>query len=310
VILPAQRDAAPVLRVEASGPGAPQWTRWDHPALSAGPDGAQDPEDVVRELFFTWVVRDVARLDALLAPDYRFFSDDPDAGIGADGLSRDDELRIVEHMASGFVNRAGQAIPPVTRADVIVAAIERRPDPAALPRVLDLRTDLEPECALVVARGVRLTIENAGGLLATEAHDHTFLLERGAGAALPGTERAPAASLGWRIVRWWEGRPLDGEAMMASRESRVPDAHLALAARRLTGPRVWPVELELSLPNGEPARVSLYDVSGRVVERQSLSGAAGRQRFTIANGDVKPGVYFLRLEQARQAASLRLVVMR
>lgn len=70
--------------------------------------------------------------------------------------------------------------------------------------------------------------------------------------------------------------------------------------------------VEFSLEGGEPARLEVLDLTGRIVADREL-GAPGSGRHTVTIGPVagsRPGVYWLRLRQGRRVAELQATFIR
>ena len=72
------------------------------------------------------------------------------------------------------------------------------------------------------------------------------------------------------------------------------------------------LRVSLSLPNGEPARLSLIDAQGRLVARQVVQIAGGGRRTILLDspGRVPSGIYRLRLEQFGRAISRSLAIVK
>ena len=85
-------------------------------------------------------------------------------------------------------------------------------------------------------------------------------------------------------------------------------AALALRARDGSVGRGWPVTLEAQVPTAGVARIELVDVAGRILCRRSVDNQAGRSfRVEVTPPRPASGLYFARLVQGDQVATLRLV---
>jgi hypothetical protein len=106
----------------------------------------------------------------------------------------------------------------------------------------------------------------------------------------------------------------DGAELVYSPEIWVDVPSNAVFA--LDGPRPNPARDELqvafSLPNAEPARLELYDLSGRrVLSREVGSLGTGTHRFDMSQGvRLAAGVYHVRLTQGSRSATQRAVIVR
>ena len=69
--------------------------------------------------------------------------------------------------------------------------------------------------------------------------------------------------------------------------------------------------VSLSLATHEPAELVLYDIAGRVVERQAVNLGMGPHTLTFSVGpDVGQGLYFLQLRQGGRDTSTRVHYVR
>jgi hypothetical protein len=84
----------------------------------------------------------------------------------------------------------------------------------------------------------------------------------------------------------------------------------------LAGPRSNPARDDLSvafsLPDASPARLELFDVSGRRISAREVGTlGAGNHIVTLGDGRrLAPGTYLLRLSQATRSVTVRAVVLR
>ena len=69
--------------------------------------------------------------------------------------------------------------------------------------------------------------------------------------------------------------------------------------------------MSFTLPGAGPARLVVYDVSGREVSRREVGGlGAGRHVVSLgAPGTLAPGIYLVRLVQGRRQFVIRAVVI-
>jgi hypothetical protein len=68
----------------------------------------------------------------------------------------------------------------------------------------------------------------------------------------------------------------------------------------------------LTLASEEPATLELFDVAGRRVARRAV-GSLGAGEHVVELGDtpaLKPGLYFMRLEQGARVLHARAALMR
>jgi hypothetical protein len=158
----------------------------------------------------------------------------------------------------------------------------------------------------------------------TKSKKHVFHFVRGDVAHLvPGQ---PADSVRWYVRRWLEdvsgvleslaksnggcGEPQ--EPVPGPRSGgAAPAASVALAIRPLTNPACAKLELACDLPQSGPARVDVYDVSGRRMNRRDVTAAAPGRLTIEAGAGVKlpPGPYWVRISQGKYAPATRMVLV-
>jgi hypothetical protein len=68
--------------------------------------------------------------------------------------------------------------------------------------------------------------------------------------------------------------------------------------------------VSFALPSRSPATLELVDVSGRCLQSRQVTGAGGDRHEITLGGEValKPGIYWVRLEQAGRAFARKVVV--
>jgi hypothetical protein len=69
--------------------------------------------------------------------------------------------------------------------------------------------------------------------------------------------------------------------------------------------------VQLSLPLGGDAQLTVIDAAGRVLERRALTGlAAGRTTVDLGRAEFSPGVYWVRLTHGAEVRAVRALVLR
>jgi len=168
----------------------------------------------------------------------------------------------------------------------------------------------------ILPRGIQLTFRIAD----TVARDVTVKRREPSGE-WKGLGRVRADKLGratWRDSTTRFGRTVElGLALRTAHGTRlVPmppvelaGAGLALSARRGTD---GAVTLAFQLPNGYPATLELFDVTGRALGAIDVSGfATGAHEVRVPEGLLRErGVYFARLSQRGEAAVDKFVITR
>ncbi|HEU5322294.1 MAG TPA: hypothetical protein VFX28_15930, partial [Methylomirabilota bacterium] len=138
----------------------------------------------------------------------------------------------------------------------------------------------------------------------------------------------PADSTRWYIRRWLNDvsavagalRERDGGCgeqdpapppTVSPASAPSPGVPTALAIRPLMNPACAELVVTCELPGREPARVEVYDVSGRLVNRRDVRvEGAGIVRVEAGKGArILPGIYWVRLGQAARRPSTSMVVV-
>lgn len=89
----------------------------------------------------------------------------------------------------------------------------------------------------------------------------------------------------------------------------APEARLALEPSRTGLSRDGSARVELSLPDGGPARLELLDVAGRLVASSEV-GPLGPGRHAFALGrNLQPGIYLVRLNHSQGQARAKVAVV-
>jgi len=299
--------------------GAAQAVTTNYPPAnqpSTGPQAALD------NLAMAYRRMSVAGVDAMLTNDYRFHS------IGeklaslqtyADGSPRDVEMASVRALLEGVTRDGKMIMPKADSVGMSFDGVSQGIDPEHADSTQHYRV-------LIVFRaqwGVRTTT----GLRFLNAPSlHVFHVVRGDAAVLaPG--QTPDSNR-WYIRRWLEDvsgvRAAAGEKQGDCGErdpaaepvaSAVVPASMttpgALGIRALTNPACSLLRVSCDLPGAEPAKVEVYDVSGRLVNTKQLAvKSAGNVSVDAGAGaHLIPGVYWVRLAQAKRPPSTRMVVV-
>jgi len=255
---------------------------------------------------------------ANLTADFRFHSKGDSLLTYTSGLSREYEAGVIEGLLHGVVRNGDTLIAPADSVGMFLDGIITGVDPEHPDSTLDYQvlTVHRFEMGVRSLRGQRFIITSPLNV---------FHMVRGSAAILaPGQ---PADPKRWYVRRWLE----DVSAMnvdLAKREGRCDDAPAsatgtrpavagapatptALAVHALANPTCTKVEVRCDLPGLEPARVELYDVSGRLVNERKIEVAtAGTMTIEAGHGaKLNPGVYWVRVGQGERTPVTRMVVV-
>jgi hypothetical protein len=92
------------------------------------------------------------------------------------------------------------------------------------------------------------------------------------------------------------------------REAKFYAGGLTVRATGLAGAAT--LRLEYALPFAEPARLDLFDVTGRRVLSRNLSAVSGAQRLDVDVTALRSGVFAVRVLQAGRVATTRTAILR
>jgi hypothetical protein len=87
-----------------------------------------------------------------------------------------------------------------------------------------------------------------------------------------------------------------------------PPLQLAFASGRAIVVR-GPLDVTFALPANDPARLDVLDLNGRQVAEGRASGAGVHTLTLAAAGQLRAGIYFVRLRQNGAEVRLRAVVL-
>lgn len=251
-----------------------------------------------------------------LTADYRFHALGDSAMLFVSGNDRDREARVLRNLLNGSIRGGDTLRAPADSVGLVLDGFVEAPDPE--------HPDSTQHYRVVVVARFELGIRAGDWRMRTLPTQHVFHFVRGDVASLvPGQ---PASAERWYIRRWLEdvagvrerlererggcGEPAAPVAGPAS-SGGSPAAVTALAIRPLANPACASLDVSCALPGTEPARVEVYDVQGRLVNRREVRVASAGHVTIQAGAGAKllPGVYWVRLGQAARRPSTRMVVV-
>src|SRR5262249_23618983 len=102
-----------------------------------------------------------------------------------------------------------------------------------------------------------------------------------------------------------------GVAPVLDFSEREEDSDLGLDRVEFDAARSSALTVEFAIPSAAPARLELFDISGRaLVSREVGSFGAGRHSLSLNTGHtLPPGLYFVRLSQGRKSDVKRVAVL-
>ena len=283
------------------------------------------PARALEELAQGYRDRSPDAIGMVLTADYRFHGMTMD-GTPWDmsrfttGSARDAEMGAVRGLLLG-VQRAGQiTMPPASRVTLVVDGVSEQVDPEHADSTQHYRVLTVRRFEMIVYLPDSLKLEtNLPGQV------HVFHVVRGDAAVR--VDQQPADPERWYIRRWIEN--ISGvRAALAERKGecgdepapstsdhatpeQTPSLAGALAIHPLTNPACSALKVSCDLPGSERAKVQVFDVSGRLMNERNIE-VSRPGNFTIdagAGANLTPGVYWVRLAQAKRAPQARMVVV-
>ncbi len=298
-------------------PGA---TRAESTSIPAANQPLVGPQATLERLARAYRDRSPDDVIATYTADYRFHTMGDSLRSYSMGMTRGDDASSVRAMMLGEIRDGDTLRAPADSIGLTMDGFEEGADPEHPDSTQHYRT-------VAVGRfdfGIRIGKD----LMLNTSSLHVFHLVRGDAAVLVAGQSADAEH--WYIRRWLEnvggvrdllGRESGdcGEPPAPTRGPGTPPVAVALgrpgtgvlAIRPLTNPACAALNVTCDLPGNEPARVEVYDVSGRLVNRRQVPIAkAGEVTVEAGRGArILPGIYWVRLSQASRRPSTRMVVV-
>ena len=275
------------------------------------------PDAALERFAHAYRTRSVAGVDKVLTADYRFHEQGSTVSGFITGHDRETEMGAIRGMLEGVRKDGLTLMPAAETVSLEMDGISQNfdpehPDSTEHYRVLTVRKF-----------NLRAVLPN-GNTLVTETRLNTFHVVRGDAAVLANGQSADPKA--WYIRRWLsdvsavisairdrgepcgEPEPAPPDAMPAASSPRVPTL---LAIQPLINPACALLTMVCDLPGKEPAKLEVYDVSGRRVHQREVPVAnAGAMTIDAGRGaKVLPGVYWVRLSQAARKPSTRMVIV-
>jgi hypothetical protein len=296
------------LATAAPGPGRVTWGE----LRSAR--GADSPAGAIHEYTRAYSERSVERLGALLAADFRSHIAGQDAveRCFPEGIDRATEMSVIRGLIRGVRQGDSLLVPPARDVRVKAEGLTEADDPE--------HPDSTEHYRIVVIERFKFDIVAEGeSEFQNNPSLHIVHLVRGDAARLvPGQ---PADARHWYIRRWLEDvnglatalGKVEGDCEQA--DSAVASrtlATLALSIHPLGNPACPTLDIACDLPAAGPARIEVFDVMGRRLQRKDFDVAGpGTMKLQAGSGvRLAPGAYWVRLSQASRRSTRMVVVAR
>lgn len=277
------------------------------------------PQAALERLADAFRDRSASGVVATFSGDYRFHSSGDSLLVYVNGTSRDEEARTWRSVFEGVTRDGVTLVQPADSVGCIVDGVGQSLDPE--------HPDSTQHFRVITVKRFELRIRRPDGqTLETPFGTHVFHVVRGDAAVL--AEGQSADPDRWYIRRWLEdvtgvrkalgerkGDCGEQEPMAESAATPAlagaPAIPMTLGIRALTNPACAALRVSCDLPGAEPAKLEVYDVSGRLVNTRQLAvKAAGTVAVDAGAGArLLPGVYWVRLGQATRRPSTQMVVV-
>ena len=260
--------------------------------------------------------RSVDSVAAHYTADWRFHTYGDTVIHFVNGVDRQYELGVLQTMFHGSIRGADTLRAPADSVGITMDGFREGVDPE--------HPDSTQHYQVVEVGRFEMGIRSGKTLLMTSSKKHVFHFVRGDVAQLvPGQ---PADSTRWYVRRWLEdvsgvleslaksaGNCGEPEAPVPGPRAgaAAPAASVALAVHPLMNPACAKLEVVCDLPERGPARIDVYDVGGRRMNRRDLTAAApGRMTIEAGAGTkLSPGPYWVRVSQGKYAPATRMVLV-
>lgn len=248
---------------------------------------------------------------AYYTADFRFHSFGDTLLKFVEGIDRAHELAMLHRLFEGVIQGGDTLHSPADSVGMLLDGFDEGVDPE--------HPDSTQHYRVVVVGRFELGFRTGGTRLVTVSSKHIFHLVRGDVAVLvPGQ---PAEPDRWYVRRWLE----DVSGVLEALRQRQGDCGepplpvpghgsasiVALAIRPQTNPACAKLRVTCDLPDAGTARVEVYDVSGRRVNRRDVA-AVGPGSVNVEAGTgakLAPGAYWLRLSQGTRPPVTRMVMV-
>jgi hypothetical protein len=284
------------------------------------------PPRAIEDLAQGFRDRSPDEIGAVLTADYTFHSAGMDLSLFTQGNARAAEMDVVRNMLLGVKRGDKYVMQPAERVDLVVDGVSEQIDPE--------HPDSTQHYRVLTVRHFEMVLHMPGSPDMPGGHDmntalagqtHVFQVVRGdAAVRVDGQSADPSR---WYVRRWLEdvsgvrdalnerkgecGDEPAAEPAAPSAANPTPAVPGVLAIHALTNPACRALQVRCDLPGAERAKVQVYDVSGRLMNERDVA-VTGPGTITVeagAGARLTPGVYWVRLMQAKRTPDTRMVVV-
>ncbi len=272
---------------------------------------APQPIDALKQMEKAYATKSIELQSSLFTDDYRFHSLVMKLSEYVDGSDREREIRIAKNLFAGRLFGKGEPKPDAMRLELVCGDVTEGPDPEHADSTEHYRVLVSNKFSMRV-------IEDGKERMSVPSSQHVFHVVRGDAAVLASGQKADAGK--WYIRRWLENTSGVQTALADSKgdcgEGATAGAKLtpgpgALAVRALNNPACPALEVMCDVPGTEALHVDVFDVTGRLANQREIAvkNAGALKVEAGAGANLTPGVYWVRLRQAKLKPSTRMVVV-
>ena len=272
---------------------------------------APQPIDALKQLEQAYATKSIELLSSSFTDDYRFHSVVMELAGYVVGTDRQSEIRVAKNLFAGRLFGKGEPRPEAMRLELTCGDVTEGPDPE--------HTDSTAHYRVLVSNQFSMRVLKDGKeLMSVPKSQHVFHVVRGDAAVLVSSQQADSSK--WYIRRWLENTSGVQTALAeskgdcgegASAGTKLTPGPGVLGVRALNNPACPALEVMCDVPGTEPVHVDVFDVTGRLANQREIAVKhAGALKVEAGAGaSLTPGVYWVRLRQAKLKPSTRMVVV-
>lgn len=271
---------------------------------------ATTPAAVLKQLERAYETKSIDALARLYTSDYIFHTTQASIAEYMTGFDRAHELESAGNLFNGMYQDGKLLSPGARTISMHAREVTENTDPEHADstdfyRVVSTKLDF------------KMVVSEKEALWSTPSRQ-VFYLVRGDAAVL--SDGQPANPNQWYIRRWLDDLGAV-ETQLAAQEgdcgqTATSAANLTpgpgvLAVRALANPACPALEVMCDVPGTEPVHVDVFDVTGRLANQREIAvkNAGALKVEAGAGANLSPGVYWVRLRQAKLKPSTRMVVV-
>ena len=272
---------------------------------------APQPADALKQLEQAYATKSIELQSSLFTDDYRFHSLVMKLSEYVDGSDREREIRVAKNLFAGRLFGKGEPKPDAMKLELVCGEVTEGPDPEHPDSTGQYRVLVSNKFSMRV-------IEDGKERMSVPSSQHVFHVVRGDVAVL--TQGQERVADHWYIRRWLENTSGVKTELADSKgdcgEGAAAAANLTpgpgvLAVRALNNPACPALEVMCDVPGTEALHVDVFDVTGRLANQREIAvkNSGALKVEAGAGASLTPGVYWVRLRQAKLKPSTQMVVV-